>query len=79
MKDFFKDLVLALFKHDDSETLSLAAWASGEAGFRPALPFLEKLLERHETAQIYFDGDFHEKQLWQWAKEAIEKIERKYA
>jgi hypothetical protein len=77
--DFFEDLVLAVFKHDDSETLSLAAWASGEVGFRPALPFLEKILERHEAAQIYFDGDFHEKQVGQWAREAIEKIERNYA
>jgi hypothetical protein len=74
--DFFKDLVLAVFQNNDPETLSLAAWALGEAGFRPALPFLEKLLEGQETARIYFDGDFHEKQVGQWAREAIEKIKK---
>ena len=74
--EFFRDLVLAVFQNDDAETLSLASWALGEAGFGPALPFLEKLLERQEAAQIYFDGDFHEKQVGQWAREAIEKINK---
>jgi hypothetical protein len=74
--EFFRGLVLAVFQNNDAETLSLAAWALGEAGFRPALPFLKKLLERHEAAQIYFDGDFHEKQVGQWAREAVEKIQK---
>jgi len=77
--EFFKDLVLAVFQNNDTQTLSLAAWASGKAEFKPALPFLEKLLERHEVVQIYYDGDFHEKQLGQWAKEAIETIEMKHS
>ncbi len=76
--EFFQDKVLAVFSDDDPETLSLAAWASGEVSFRPASPFLEKLLKRHETAEIYIGGNFHEKQLGQWAKEAIEKIRRNY-
>jgi hypothetical protein len=74
--EFFKDLVLRVFENDDSETLSLASWALGEVRFRPALPFLEKLKDRKETGQIYIDGEFHEKQLGQWAKEAIEKINK---
>ena len=74
--EFFKNSVLEVFRNDDPETLSLAAWAMGEVGFRPALPFLEKLLERHESVRIYFNSDFHEKQLGQWAKEAAEKIEK---
>ena len=74
--EFFKDLVLAVFQNDDPQTLSLAAWASGEAGFRLAVPFLEKLLKRHEVAKIYFDGDFHEKQLGQWAREALSKLKK---
>jgi hypothetical protein len=72
--EFFKDIVLNVFQNDDPEILSLAAWALGEARFRPSLPFLETLKEREEAVQIYIDGDFHEKQLGQWAKEAIEKI-----
>ena len=71
---FFKNLVLGVFQNDDPETLSLAAWALGEARFRPSLPFLKKLIGRKEAVQIYFSGEFHEKQLGQWAKEAIEKI-----
>ncbi len=77
--EFFKDLVLAVFQNNDPQTLSLAAWASGEAGFRPALPFLEKLKQRKETAHIYFNGQFHEKQLGQWASEAIDKIEKNHS
>ena len=75
---FFRDKVLAVFSYDDPETLSLAAWALGEVSFRPALPFLEKLLKRHETAQIYIEGNFHEKQLGQWARDAIVKIKKTY-
>jgi len=74
--EFFKDLVLRVFQNDDPETLSLAAWALGEVRYRTALPFLAIIKERKELARIYIDGEFHEKQLGQWAKEAIEKIER---
>src|SRR4030043_1527250 len=71
---FFQDIVLEVFRSEDAETLGLAAWAMGEAGFKPALPFLERLLERKEKVQIYIKGYFHEKPLGQWAKEAISKI-----
>ena len=71
---FFQDIVLEVFRSEDAETLGLAAWAMGEAGFKPALPFLEKLLERKEKVQIYIKGYFYEKPLGQWAKEAISKI-----
>ncbi len=72
--EFFHDMVLAVFRSEDAETLGLAAWAVGEAGFKPALPFLEKLLERKEKVQIYIKGYFHEKPLGQWTREAISKI-----
>jgi hypothetical protein len=72
--EFFHDMVLAVFLSDDAETLGLAAWANGEVGFKPALPFLGRLLERKEKVQIYIKGYFHEKPLGQWAKEAIAKI-----
>jgi hypothetical protein len=72
--EFFHDMVLAVFQSEDAETLGLAAWAMGEAGFKPALPFLEKLLERKEKVQIYIKGYFHEKSLGQWAREAVAKI-----
>jgi hypothetical protein len=74
--EFFKDLVLGVFQNDDPETLSLAAWALGEVSFSRALPFLEPLKERKEAVQIYIDGDFREKQLGQWTREAIEKINK---
>jgi hypothetical protein len=73
---FFQDKVLSLFQSDDAETLCLAAWATGEAGFKEALPFLEKLSERKEPVRIYIKGDFYEKPLGQWAKEAINKIKK---
>jgi hypothetical protein len=71
---FFKDKVLSVFQSDDAETLCLAAWATGEVGFKAALPFLEKLLERKEPVRIYIEGDFYEKTLGEWAREAISKI-----
>lgn len=74
--EFFENLVLEVFNNDDPETLSLASWALGEVGFRPSLPFLKKLKDRKEEAKIYIGGKFQEKNLGQWAKEAIEKIER---
>ena len=74
--DFFKDKILAVFQADDGEILGLAAWAMGEAGFIPALPFLQKLLSRPDPVRIYIDGDFREKTLGQWAEEAISKTEK---
>ncbi|OGW38509.1 MAG: hypothetical protein A2Y97_00545 [Nitrospirae bacterium RBG_13_39_12] len=71
---FLQDKVLAVFQIDDAETLGLAAWAMGEVEFRPALPFLEKLIERKEPVHIYIEGNFYEKTLGQWAREAIDKI-----
>jgi hypothetical protein len=71
---FFQDKVLSVFQSDDTETLCLAAWATGEVGFKAALPFLEKLLERKEPVRIYVEGDFYEKTLGEWAREAISKI-----
>lgn len=72
--EFFHDMVLAVFRSEDAETLGLAAWANGEVGFKPALPFIEKLLERKEKVQIYIKGYFYEKPLGQWAREAVAKI-----
>ena len=66
--------VLAVFKIDDPETLGLAAWAVGEVGFVPALPFLEMLKDRKDPVPIYIDGSFHEKSMGWWAREAINKI-----
>lgn len=73
--DYFQDKVLETFQTDDAETLGLAAWAMGEVGFKPAFPFLKKLQTRKKPVQIYVGGDFHEKPLGQWAKEAIAKME----
>ncbi|MFH0932703.1 MAG: hypothetical protein V1832_00095 [Nitrospirota bacterium] len=74
--DFFQDKVLAAFQSDDAETLGLAAWAMGEVGYKPALPFLENLLGRSEPVRIYVKGDFFEKPLGYWAEEAMNKIAR---
>lgn len=74
--DFFRDKVIAVFNSDDAETLGLAAWATGESGFKPALIFLEKLSVRTDPVCIYIEGDFKEKTLGEWAKEAIDKIEK---
>lgn len=71
---FFKDKVLAVFDINDVEILGMAAWAMGEAGFKPAMPFLEKLLNYTENVQIYVNGDFCEKPLSQWVEEAITKV-----
>lgn len=75
--EFFKEKVLQVFKIEDPETLGLASWAMGEADFKPALIFLQKLTERIEKASIYIEGDFIEKTLDEWAKEAISKIEKR--
>ncbi len=72
--EFFQERILATFQTDDPETLGLVSWAMGEAGFKPALPYLEKLSERKEPVQIYINGDFKEKPLGRWAEEAMQKI-----
>jgi len=72
--DFFKDKVLAVFDINDVEILGIAAWAMGEVGFKPAMPFLEKLRKYTENVQIYVNNDFCEKPLSQWVEEAITKI-----
>jgi len=71
---FFEEKILAVFQSDDPEILGLAAWAMGEVGFRPALPFVENLRERSEPVRIFIEGDFSEKPLGQWAEEAVEKM-----
>ncbi len=72
---FFKDKVLEVFQSDDPEVLGLAAWAMGEVGFAPALPYLENLTARSEKVRIYL-GEFCEKTLGEWAKEAKDKIKK---
>ena len=72
---FFQEKILVAFENDDPETLSLAAWAMGEVGFKPVLPFMKKLLRRKERVRIYIKGDFHERPLGRWASEAIAKIQ----
>jgi hypothetical protein len=72
--DFFQEKILAVFRSEDTETLGLAAWAMGEVGFKPSLSYLINLQERNEPVRIYIDGDFSEKPLGQWAKEAVDKI-----
>ena len=72
--EVFQDMVLGVFRSDDAETLGLAAWAMGEAGFAPAVPSLEMLKDRKEPVRIYCNGSFREKLLGQWAKDAIAKI-----
>jgi len=71
---FFQGKILAVFENDDPEILGLAAWAMGEVGFRPALPFIEDLRKRNEPVRIYMESDFSEKPLCEWAEEAIKKI-----
>jgi len=71
---FSQDKVFAAFDSDAPETLGLAAWAMGEADFTPALALLAMLRDRKEPVRIYIDGNFQEKPLGNWAKEAIAKI-----
>ena len=73
---FFQDKVFAAFDSQRPETLGLAAWAMGEAGFAPALASLAMLRDRKEPVRIYIDGHFQEKTLGEWSKEAIAKIGR---
>lgn len=71
---FLQGKILVVFESSEPEILGLAAWAMGEVGFRPALPFVEKLRKRNEPVRIYMEGDFSEKTLGQWVEEAIKKI-----
>ena len=75
--DFFKDIVLAVFKSDDPKTIGLAAWAMGEVGYIPALPLLESLKGRTEPVQIYVNGDFYQKTISEWSQSSISKINTK--
>jgi len=70
----FKDIVLATFESDDPQTLGLAAWAMGEVGYAPALPLLESIKDREEPVQIYIEGDFCQKTIGEWSRDAIAKI-----
>ena len=70
-----REMILGVFGTEDAETLGLAAWAMGEVGFEAALPDLEELRDREEPARIYINGDFRNKPVCQWAREAIDKIE----
>jgi hypothetical protein len=72
--DFFQDKVLAVFQSDSIDVLGIAAWAMGETGFKPAMPFLERLLMHNELVKIYIDGIFYEKAINKWVEEAIAKI-----
>jgi len=48
----------------------------GEVGFKPALPYLKKLLNYSEKVKIYVQGKFWERRIGEWAKEAVKKIEK---
>jgi hypothetical protein len=74
--ELFRDIVLASFSLDEPETLGLAAWAMGEARYRPALPYLSELLRRPEVVRIYVPPRFVARPLADWAQGAIEAIER---
>jgi hypothetical protein len=71
-----QELVLEVFNSRDPQILGLAAWAMGETGFAPALPYLESLLGRDETVLIDTRECLPERPLAQWAGEAIDKISR---
>ena len=70
----FQDKVLAAFNSQELQTLGLAAWAMGEAGFTPALTSLESLRDCKEPVRIYIEGSMQKKTLGEWAEEAITKI-----
>ena len=73
--EHIQDRIVEVFDKGDHKTIGLAAWAMGEAGFGPALPYLEALKGRKEPVRIYFEGEFHERPVGQWAQEAIGKID----
>ncbi|MFA4836943.1 MAG: DVU0298 family protein [Dehalococcoidia bacterium] len=69
--EMFQDMIFGVFNNSDTQTIGLAAWAVGEVGFAPALPFLEALVDRKEPVQIYIDGSFCKEPLGFWASEAL--------
>ena len=69
-----QDKILTAFNNNDPWNVALAAWATGEMGFTPALPFLNSLLNKEERIPIYVNGQFYEKTVAQWAASAIIKI-----
>ncbi len=73
---FFQNEIFSqVLKINEPETLGLFAWAMGEVSFKPALPYLKKLLNRSEKVKIYVQGKFWERRIGEWAKEAVKKIE----
>lgn len=70
----FQDIILASFAVDEPETLGLAAWAMGEIKYKPALPYLQKLTQRHEPVRIYVPPCLFEKPLGSWVRGAIAEI-----
>jgi hypothetical protein len=71
---FFEDKILSVFQCDDPEILGLICWALGETGFKPAMPFIEKMKTRTEMVKIFIHGDFCEKSLGDWASDSVRKI-----
>jgi hypothetical protein len=70
----FQDRVFAAFDSREPQTLGLAAWAMGQAGFTPALAAVKTLADRKELVRILIDGHFQEKPLGDWAQEAIASL-----
>ncbi|MDL1957245.1 MAG: hypothetical protein LWW95_09425, partial [Candidatus Desulfofervidus auxilii] len=74
---FFQNEIFSkVLKINEPETLGLFAWAMGEVSFKPALPYLKKLLNCSEKVKIYVQGKFWERRIAEWAKEAVKKIEK---
>ena len=71
---FFQGQILSTFEIDDAQTLGLASWATGESGFSPAKPHLERISFRTEPVTIYMDGEFTVRTLHDWAGQALMKI-----
>ncbi|MDQ7787838.1 MAG: hypothetical protein RDU01_09525 [Thermodesulfovibrionales bacterium] len=72
--DFFRDRIFAVFASTDAETLGLLAWAMGQTGYRPAVPFLRQMQVSDAAVTIYCNGEFSVKSLGEWAEEAVSKI-----
>ncbi len=73
---FLQQIVLEVFQIEDMKIIGLAAWALGEVGLEPALPYLEKLRGHETPVEIYINGCFLQKPLGQWARESIGKINK---
>ena len=74
MTNLSEEEILAAFNSEDSETLGMAAWASGETRFKSALEILQGLIDRKEEVRVFVNGRSQEKKLGEWAKGAIAKI-----